>query len=209
MLDKLQYISQGNTLTEHVENIRIVLDAGCQWIQLRYKNKVELMDGSALKEVKKRCEQYRATFIINDHLDLVQRSGANGVHLGLNDTSVQEARALLGENYIIGGTANTFEDVLQRIEEKCDYIGLGPFRFTTTKDKLSPVLGIEGYREIIAKIDDLQAPPIYAIGGITTADIEPILQTGIYGIAVSSLLTQDQNTKSIVEQIKNKLYVNS
>ncbi|MEY8761559.1 thiamine phosphate synthase [Chryseobacterium tongliaoense] len=191
-MEKIQYISQGNTREEQELNIRKALDAGVQWVQVRWKNASE----SALEElcVKAQllCSEYQAVCIINDHVQLAKKIDADGVHLGLDDTSVLEARQILGKNKIIGGTANTITDVLQRIEEQCDYIGLGPLRFTDTKEKLSPVLGFEGYQQILRDLEksSISIPKIYAIGGVVLNDIELLQQTGIYGVAVSGQITR-------------------
>lgn len=152
MLSTLQYISQGDTIKEQLNNIHRVLDHGYDWVQLRFKNG-SLDDLSILAEsAKLLCDAYCATFIINDHVSLAHEVDADGVHLGLTDMTISEAREILGAEKIIGGTANTFSDVEQRITENCNYIGLGPFQFTSTKEKLSPVLGLEGYSDIIKKL---------------------------------------------------------
>ena len=193
MLKKIQYISQGDSPEQQLANISKALNAGCKWIQLRYKNKSIEEVRTLAKMVQKICRAYDATFIINDHLQVASEINADGVHLGLDDISVMEARILL-KNKIIGGTANTLEDVLQRVNEKCDYIGLGPFRFTTTKEKLSPVLGIEGYQEILKELKNRNIDiPIYAIGGIEIEDFEKLEQAGVYGVAVSGLITRHDN----------------
>jgi thiamine-phosphate pyrophosphorylase len=149
-----------------------------------------------------------ADYIINDNVYLAKKMDADGVHLGLTDMSVLEARQILGETKIIGGTANTFEDVLQRTVENCDYIGLGPFQFTATKEKLSPILGLEGYRSIIEKMKakNIQIP-IYAIGGIALESVESLMETGIHGIAVSGVITQSENPLQLITQLNEKLYV--
>lgn len=205
MFSKLQYISQGNTVEEQLCNIHQALDQGCDWVQLRFKNgnSVELL--TLAEAVKTLCEEYLATFIINDKVDLALQVNADGVHLGLNDMKIKDARNLLGNHKIIGGTANTLEDVLQRMEEKCDYIGLGPFRQTTTKEKLSPILGLDGYQNILSKINEQHTSvPVYAIGGIEQNDIEKLIDTGIYGIAVSGLITQNPQ---VITQLNQRLYV--
>ncbi len=189
---KIQYISQGETYDQQYQNVENVLKKGVQWVQLRWK-KADFQElkklAIALREL---CKNYGAIFIINDNVELAKEIDADGVHLGLTDTKIAEARKILGENKIIGGTANTLQDVEQRIEEGCNYIGLGPFRFTTTKENLSPILGLEGYHNILqslrAKYKEI--PPIYAIGGIRQEDIEALYEVGVYGIAVSGLLTE-------------------
>lgn len=190
MQDKLQYISQGSTSVEQLKNIQHALESGCKWIQLRWKNVSEDSFMQVATQVKELCREHEAMFIINDYVQWAKAIDADGVHLGLDDTRIAEARRLMGENKIIGGTANTLQDVLQRIDEQCDYIGLGPFRFTTTKEKLSPIVGLEGYTSIIEQLHTAgKEAKIYAIGGIRKEDISSILETGIYGIAVSGLLT--------------------
>lgn len=145
-------------------------------------------------EIRKLCTEYGAKFILDDRVNLVVETGADGVHLGKNDMPVDEARKMLGRNKIIGGTANTFEDVERLSRQEADYIGCGPFRFTTTKKNLSPVLGLEGYRDITAqmKAHDIQLP-IVAIGGILHQDIPAIMQTGVTGIAVSGAILNAEN----------------
>lgn len=208
MYNKLQYISQGNTVKEQLHNIHKALDNGCDWIQVRFKNQNAHEVFTLAEAVKILCKEYLAVFIINDNVNLAQQLDADGVHLGLSDMNVAEARVLLGKTKIIGGTANTFEDVLQRTAENCDYIGLGPFQFTATKQNLSPILGLEGYRLINEqmKIKNIQIP-IYAIGGIALENVESIMETGIYGIAVSGLITQNENPSQLITQLNEKLYV--
>jgi thiamine-phosphate pyrophosphorylase len=205
---KLQYISQGDTVEEQVYNIHKALDNGCDWIQMRFKKNYSDDTFTLAEAVKMLCREYSATFIINDNVYLAKQLDADGVHLGLHDMSVEEARLILGKTKIIGGTANTFEDVLQRTAENCDYIGLGPFQFTTTKQNLSPILGLEGYRTIIRqmKAKNIQIP-IYGIGGITLENVDNLMKTGIHGIAVSGLITQTENAAQLINQLNNKLYV--
>lgn len=206
MFSKLQYISQGSTVETQLYNIHQALDNGCDWIQLRYKNG-NLPELFTLAEsVKTLCEEYLATFIVNDDVDLALQVNADGIHLGLNDMKIEDARNVLGNHKIIGGTANTLEDVLQRVTENCDYIGLGPYRFTTTKDNLSPILGLEGYQTICNQLKQQNTDiPIYAIGGIQLKDIDDLLNIGVHGIAVSGLITQQPQ---LITQLNNNLYVN-
>lgn len=208
MYNKLQYISQGETIEKQFYNIHQALDNGCDWIQLRFKNN-NIHDVYTLAEaVKTLCSEYLANFIINDNVHLAQQIAADGVHLGLSDMSIPEARTILGKTTIIGATANTFENIAQKAAEGCDYIGLGPLRYTKTKQNLSPILGIEGYRAILEKVKNHNIDiPVYAIGGITIEDVEALIETGIYGIAVSGLITQSENPSQLITQLNEKLYV--
>jgi thiamine-phosphate pyrophosphorylase len=207
MHNRLQYISQGESVEEQLYNIHKALDNGCDWIQMRFKNQKPKKTLVLAEAVKMLCKEYLATFIINDNVHLAQELDVDGVHLGLTDMSVKEARQILGKTKIIGGTANTFEDVLQRTAENCDYIGLGPFQFTATKQNLSPILGLEGYRSIMEqmKAKNIQIP-IYAIGGITYENVESLMKTGIHGIAVSGLITQNKNPLPLITLLNEKLY---
>lgn len=209
MYNKLQYISQGNTIEDQVRNIHQTLDSGCDWIQMRFKNQTEKDSFILAEEIKLLCEKYLASFIINDNLYLAQQINADGVHLGLSDMKIDEARTILGAEKIIGGTANTFEDIQNHVKNGCNYIGLGPFRFTNTKEKLSPILGLSGYFEILQKMKKNKIEvPVYAIGGITLKDINPLMETGIHGIAVSGIITESDEKKILIQQLNEKLYAN-
>ena len=137
-------------------------------------------------QVKAMCKELGATFIIDDHVGLVKEIGADGVHLGKNDMPIADARKLRGKDFIIGATANTIDDVRVNYAAGADYIGCGPFRFTETKKNLSPVLGLEGYKDILRcmKEENINIP-VVAIGGITAEDIPQIKQAGVDGIALS------------------------
>ncbi len=209
MFNKLQYISQGETVEKQLQNIHQALDAGCNWIQMRFKNQTHEKRFVLAEAVKILCEEYLANFIVNDDVLLAQKIAADGVHLGLTDMSITEARAILGDRKIIGATANTFEDVLFQSKNGCDYIGLGPFQFTETKEKLSPILGAEGYVSILNKMKTENIlTPVYAIGGITLENIESLLETGIHGIAVSGMITKSLEKEKLIQQLNDKLYAN-
>ncbi|MGH1520271.1 thiamine phosphate synthase [Chryseobacterium sp. JK1] len=203
-MEKLQYISQGRTKQEQEMNIRKALDHGIQWIQVRWKNAPEYELATLCETSKKLCTEYHSVCIINDHVQLAKNVDADGVHLGLDDISVEQAKMILSENKIIGGTANTLCDVIQRINESCDYIGLGPLRFTSTKEKLSPVLGFEGYRSIIASLKErsIEIPNIFAIGSVTLEDLHILQEIGIYGASISGEITKKP---SIINDLKKAM----
>lgn len=205
MIEKLHYISNGNSQEEQLFLIETALDAGVTWLQFRFKNTDTKTRWQTAEQTKKLCETYKSTLIINDHVDLALAIEADGVHLGLKDTSIEEARKLLGSK-IIGGTANTWKNLLQRYDEGCDYIGLGPYRHTNTKEKLDPVLGLKGYQDILSKWILLTTPPpLIAIGGIQIADVLPLLQSGIHGIAFSQLLNTSTDKRTTLNQLKTLL----
>lgn len=204
MLSKLQYISQGKSVDEQLQNISSALEAGCDWVQLRFKDATEEEWFELANKTKELCAKFSAVFIVNDHVERARMIDADGVHVGLNDMKVREVRKLIGANKIVGGTANTFEDVLQRIEEKCDYIGLGPLYKTQTKKKLSPILGFDGYAAILNKCDGNKVP-IVAIGSVTEEDVPRLMEIGLDGVAVSGQITFSQNKKELVKRFKSLL----
>lgn len=191
---ELQFITHFTEKYSYYDSARMALEGGCRWIQLRMKDaSLEEVEQEALR-VQALCRTYHATFIIDDHVELVKKLHADGVHLGKHDMPVAEARRLLGNGFIIGGTANTFDDVKMHYEAGADYIGCGPFRFTTTKKNLSPILGLEGYRRIVSQMKEAGINlPIVAIGGITREDIPAILQTGVTGVALSGTILRADN----------------
>lgn len=182
----IQFITHHNERYDYLDSVRLALEGGCRWVQLRVKDVTDDELRPMALEAQRMCRAAGATFVIDDHVALVKEIGADGVHLGKLDMPIAEARKLLGPGVIIGGTANTFEDVVQHWKAGADYIGCGPFRFTTTKKNLSPVLGLEGYRDVVQRMrQEGITLPIVAIGGITAADIPSIMQTGVTGIALS------------------------
>ena len=200
----LQFISHYTDKYSYLDSIRLALQGGCRWIQLRMKDATDDEVRPIAIEAQKLCKQYGATFIIDDRVALVKELQADGVHLGKNDMPIGEARRQLGPDYIIGGTANTIWDVKAHYAAGADYIGCGPFRFTTTKQKLSPVLGLDGYRRIIIEMRAAHIDlPIVAIGGITKDDIPAILATGITGISLSGTVLRAANPIDEMKHLTN------
>ena len=191
---RLQFITHYTQKYSYTDSARIALEGGCKWVQLRMKDADDLLLEETALVVQKICREYGATFIIDDNVALAKKIGADGVHLGKNDMPVAQARKILGENFIIGATVNSFEDVLPHLQESSpDYFGCGPYRFTSTKQKLAPILGLEGYRSIVGKMRESNISiPIVAIGGICKEDVSLLMDTGIDGIALSgSVLRAD------------------
>jgi thiamine-phosphate pyrophosphorylase len=195
--EKLQFITDSPHLAEEA------CAAGVRWIQGRVKKKSPQETKSILSHIAYVCKNFNCTFIVNDYVDLAMELNADGVHLGKNDLDVSAAKKIIGsKKFILGGTANTLEDVIRLADLKVDYIGLGPLRFTTTKDKLSPVLGFEGYQNILssARNQKINLPPVYAIGGIVTDDVQSLVQAGIYGVAVSGVIASSVSKPETIDQ---------
>ncbi len=196
----VQFITHYTERYSYIDSARLALEGGCKWVQLRMKDTNREQIYNTALQVKVLCQQYGATFIIDDHVELAKAVGADGVHLGKMDMPIAEARKLLGDKFLIGGTANTFHDIKNHYEAGADYIGCGPLRYTTTKSNLSPILGYEGYRKIIEQMQDAQIDiPIVAIGGIVEADVAELMQIGLDGIALSGSILRAENP---IEEMK-------
>ncbi len=187
-------ISNLHYITTDAQAAELACRGGVRWVQLRVKNLPAAEWRQRALDVQAVCRHHGATLIINDNPALAREIGADGVHLGQQDMPPAEARALLGSKFLIGGTANTFADIEGLVAAGVDYVGLGPFRFTVTKEKLSPILGLAGYAEILGQCRAADfAVPIIGIGGVGLADVAALLATGLHGVAVSGAIGSAAN----------------
>ena len=192
--NRLMFITHRTNKYTELDEIKMVIKGGCNWVQLRMKDNLNL-------EVAKEVSHFTlfkggldCVCCLDDNLEMAIKAGIHCVHLGKNDMPVSEAWRIIIEKglddlFLVGATANTFEDILKADREGASYIGLGPYRFTETKKNLSPVLGLEGYQKIMEQYREAGLKiPIFAIGGIQFEDIAPLMETGIEGIAVSGAI---------------------
>lgn len=202
----LQFITNNSDKYSIAEEVQMALEGGCRWIQLRMKgaSDEEVMETAA--QLIEMCRENNAFLIVDDRVNVVNELKVSGVHLGKEDMDPMEARELLGPDAIIGVTANTAADIIKYKGKDIDYIGLGPFRHTTTKEKLASILGLEGYREIVKDVREAGIEfPIVAIGGITLEDVEPLMKTGVNGIAVSGAIINAEDPMLYTSRIMEKL----
>lgn len=197
-LPRIQYITHPDEQFDDLSWVHRLHEGGIRWIQLRLKEE------DVMRRFPK--QHYRAFFhetadklrlitealgmvlTINDAADVALFSNANGLHVGQEDEHPDDLQ--LPSGFIVGGTANSLEEIL-RFGKEMTYFGVGPLRFTTTKQQLKPELGLEGYRSIVQQMQEHgYNQPVFAIGGIVPEDVEPLLQTGVYGIALSGALFQ-------------------
>jgi thiamine-phosphate pyrophosphorylase len=189
-----------------VEQVAAACASGIRWIQLRMKAASDAEVLAAAVAAKPICEAHDCMLLINDRVEVATAAGVQGVHLGQLDMAVGEARRLLGADKIIGGTANTMAQLREHYRQGADYIGLGPYRYTTTKKNLSPVLGMEGYRAIMAglRAEGVEIP-VVAIGGIGAADVAALLATGLHGVAFSGMLVHAGDPAALVRSLRNDI----
>lgn len=198
----VQFITHTAPGIDYEASAMLALEGGCQWIQLRMKQAADSEVEPIARRLLAACREHGATFIIDDRVELAKAIEADGVHLGQHDMPVQEAREFLGHGFIIGGTANTLDDVRRLHRASADYIGAGPFRFTTTKEGLAPVLGLEGYAQLVAGMEAEHIRlPLCAIGGITLADIPALLATGVKGVAVSGAVLRADDPADMMRRM--------
>lgn len=198
VISRLHYLTQDLPNISHQELAEIACKNGIRWLQLRVKNKQFDDWLKTAIEVKSICDYFQTTLIINDNVEICKAINADGVHLGKNDLSIIEARKIVGNDKIIGATANTLEDVLNHQKNGVSYIGLGPYKFTETKKNLSAVLGLDGYTQIFKSYHS--TIPIIAIGGIQLKDVKPLINSGIYGIAVSSAINLSTESDKMIKE---------
>lgn len=205
---KLQFITHGASKEEILSQCDAALEGGIRWIQLRMKEATTEQRVEVALALKKRLANYpTAVLIINDDVEAALRTDADGVHVGLLDMPIAEARKILGPYKIIGATCNTAAHIAQRALEGVDYIGVGPYRATYTKKMLSPLLGEEGIAALLDYYHTLPLPmPMVVIGGIVTEDIPTLAHLGVRGIAVSGLINQAKEpiaeSRTLVQQIE-------
>jgi len=191
---KYQFITADVERHSHANLAEFACLGGASWVQLRVKNQDEKSWKEIAEAVQVVCKKYKATFIINDNVRLAKELNADGVHLGKDDMPIKEARKILGENKIIGGTANAIEDVIKLGKQGVDYVGLGPYRFTDTKKNLNTILGLKHIQVIVSESKRAlgKAIPVVAVGGIERADVHSILEAGLFGCAVSAAIARSE-----------------
>lgn len=202
----LQFITNETSQAAIIAQVQAVLAGGCKWIQLRMKNASRDEIIETAKALKPICAEAEAILVIDDHVDIAKELELDGVHLGKYDMNVKDAREILGEKFIIGATANTLDDVMSFSPVDVDYIGLGPYKFTTTKANLSPIIELDSYANIVkVAANSKREIPIVAIGGIEHSDIERIMSTGVDGVAVSGALINADDTTAATKQMIDQL----
>jgi thiamine-phosphate pyrophosphorylase len=215
MISKLHYIIPDIDSFHNEDWYKKVCGSGIDWIQLRWKTISDDEFISRVEEVKRWTAQFDVKLVVNDRIQLNDRIEVDGFHLGKKDESLSTGRKL-AEGKILGGTTNRLEDIELAGKAGVDYVGLGPYKFTRTKENLDPVLGYLGYLNIIRSLEndmpdtstplsDLESgnPPIIAIGNIKTKDVLPLLKIGVHGVAVSSYF--NENTEARIKDMLNEI----
>lgn len=202
----LQYITNTDSPASVTDQIRAVLNGGCRWIQIRMKDATDLEIRNVVETVMPWCLETESFLILDDRVELAKELQVGGVHLGKNDMRPSEARVLLGAGAVIGVTANTIDDIRAVRGLDVDYVGIGPYTDTKTKKNLAPILGLDGIRSIVTQMkqEEIELPSV-AIGGIRLEDVEPVMKTGVNGIAVSGAIAFAPDMQKATQDFVNAL----
>ena len=181
------------------------LQAGITMFQFREKGPNSFIHNPEMKrelaiQCQTLCRKYNIPFIINDDVELAISINADGIHVGQDDTPIEEVLRRVGLNKIIGLSTSNAQEVADAEKiEGLDYIGLGPVFETASKSDTDPVLGIKGLKDIIGQGRKL---PIVAIGGLSTLNASDVRKSGVDGLAVISAITKSNNMMETIEQLK-------
>lgn len=194
----LQFITNTDCKVPVHEQVLAVIEGGCKWVQIRMKDAPDDDIRRVVEIIKPKCIEKEVFLILNDRVELAKELNVGGVHLGKEDMPPSKARMILGPAAVIGVTANTFADIIAVSALDIDYYGIGPYKNTTTKKNLAPILGLEGIRKICYEMAEKNIEiPHVAVGGIQYDDILPLLEAGVNGVAVSGAIA---NAKDIVKE---------
>lgn len=199
---RLMFLTHHSETLSITRQVELACRAGIKIVQLRMKDTDEPEFLQQAQIALQICRRHNALLIINDNVNICRQAGADGVHLGKDDMPLTQAREILGKDKIIGATCNTFDDIVSAHDNRVNYVGLGPFRYTETKKKLAPTLGIDKLSVISRQMADNKINlPTYAIGGLDIKDTEAVLSCGISGIAMSSSILRSADINSYINEI--------
>ena len=201
IIPKLHYIPQGESPKEILENMQKACTSGIELVQLGLKNVSEKKFLKIAEEAREITSHFQTRLLIENQYKIAKAIKADGVVLEKTATSPTIARKFLYSWQMIGGTANTLQEAETLVTKEVDYIMLGPFRTTTNNDNSNTALGVNGYTLLVEALKT--QIPIIAFGGITTAEVTELLETGISGIAVSEEINRNFDNIKLFHQLLN------
>ncbi|MEJ5962158.1 thiamine phosphate synthase [Pedobacter immunditicola] len=199
-IEKLHFITHDLPQKSHVEQAQLACEAGAKWIQYRCLTKTEAELLVDINQIATICDDWGATLIVTDHVHLKGKADIQGFHMEDMDADFLALRNQLGEETTIGGSSNTVEGLIRLWQEGVDYAGFGPFGQTSTKPNTFPLIGMEAYAAAMAALKEVNADlPVLAVGGVTLNDVDALMETGIFGIAVSAAINQADDLRDAYE----------
>lgn len=202
----VQYIISANQKLSPLSHVKAALKAGCKWIQIQTNGENDKSLIKTATKIKELCREKQATFIIEDNIELVKTIDGDGVHI-TDNRSLGEVRQLLGEGFLIGCNARNAEEVINYKRQSADYISCGPFRNTNTDEGTEKsAINLTDYENIIRETEAKEIfLPLCAFGDINVADVDPILRTGMRGIAIH-IDNDDLKEKQVISTLEE--YIN-
>ncbi len=185
-IEKLHYITHDIPNFSHLDQVQLACEAGAKWIQYRCLSKADDELLEEINSIAEICDDWGTTLIVTNHIHLNGKADIQGFHVEDMGADFIALRKLVGNDITLGGSANTVQNLIRLAKEGADYTGFGPFAVSKTKPNNYPVIALEDYKKAIEELNKLEINlPILAVGGITLYDVEALMQTGIYGIAVA------------------------
>lgn len=198
------YLTQDLPGRTHAQQAEIACKAGANWIQYRCLTKNDEALINELNTIAMICDDWGATLIITDHFHLMGQVDVQGVHIENMKADLASVRRQIGEDKTLGASANSFEDIQHILSTgAADYIGCGPYKTTLTKPNAYPLLGIQGYRDIINRLVSEINIPLLAVGGVQVDDVKPLIDTGVYGVAVSAAVNRAEDPVAAVKEFRS------
>jgi thiamine-phosphate pyrophosphorylase len=206
-VSKLHYLTQDLEEKSHLEQVITACEAGANWIQYRCLSKSDEEMLEELHQIASICDDWGTTLIITNHAHLVSLADIQGVHIEDMDVDLTLIRAQIGEDKTLGGSANTYTQIVTHIKNGADYIGCGPFGHTDTKPNNDTHWGVNGYQEISKKLQENNLEiPLIAVGGIQLQNIDSLLTTGIHGIAVSAAINKSDDPATAYKEMHKLIF---
>lgn len=206
-IGKFHYLTQDLPNFSHLQQATMACQAGANWIQYRCFSKTAKQMLEDLHPIASICDDWGTTLIVTQHYHLIKEADIQGVHIEDMDADLVSIRNYIGDDKTLGASANTTQQIIAHQKNGADYVGCGPFAFTYTKPNTDELWGLKGYKNAVVDLQNLAIDiPLIAAGGITLKDVEQLLQTGIYGVAVSAAVNKALDPKLAFKEIYRAIY---
>ncbi len=203
-ISKFHYLTQDLPHRSHIQQAQIACEAGANWVQYRCMTKTDEEMIAEIHQIASICDDWGATLILANHYHLLDKVDAQGVHIEDLDADFAAIRQAITDEKTLGASATNVEALLRTQNTGVvDYCGYGPFAHTDTKPNDKPLLGYNGYRELEKQPIEI---PVVAVGGVQLSDVEPLMATGIYGVAVSAAVNLSPDPGGMVKEFYRKIY---
>ncbi|ASU32589.1 thiamine phosphate synthase [Mucilaginibacter xinganensis] len=204
-ISKFHYLTQDLRTRSHLEQATIACEAGANWIQYRCLTRPDDELIEEINEIAGLCDDWGTTLILTNHYHLLDKVDAQGVHIEDLNADFKAIRKTIGNDKTLGASATNLRQLMAlQNTGVVDYCGYGPFAVTSTKPNNYPLLGFEGYRQL-EKHPEITIPVI-AVGGIQMQDVDALIKTGVYGIAVSAAVNLAFDAGSALKKFYQKIY---